>query len=186
MVYLQRCASPPFSFSLLNMSICILLLELSSLMLPILTTVCHFRLTTSNPFSDNSSNYYLTGSEFTCDFLPSFHPSGSIDLDTCKAIHLYGEELCAFFLFRVLQQLKKGDVRVKLEGRGIDCSPVDGISMVAISTTGVPIPCKAYVGHRDGTGIISCSYSCSCSAGCIMFRVVFTDPTNKVICAFHV
>ena len=73
-----------------------------------------------------------------------------------------------------------------LQGSGINCSPVNGALMIAISTSGNALYCKAFVGHLTALGNITCTYSCDCSLGCVMFRVTIANPADKIICGFVV
>ena len=137
--------------------------------------------------SDDAKYYHLTGSKFGCDFFPNLQPSNAIDLATCIQIDTAEEEeQDVLFVFRVLHQVKRRDIKVKFKGLGIECNPVNGVVMTAISTVGTPVPCKTFVGRLDTMGSTICSYSCSCSSGCVMFRAAISDPANKAICVFVV
>ena len=126
------------------------------------------------------------GTQSNCDLLPNLQTSDAIDLETCNEIGKYGYGNDVVYLFRVLNQTKTGDVRVVLQGSGIDCSPVNGALMTAISTSGNALYCKAFVGHLTTLGNITCTYSCNCWSGCVMFRVTITNPSDKVVYAFVV
>ena len=134
--------------------------------------------------SDASPFYHLMGMASSCDFLPNFQSSDEINLGTCLAINPSEDAPNALFLFRMLNMAKRGDVNVTLEGSGFDCSPVNGVTMIGISNTGSPLPCKAFVGRLNSSRNITCNFSCSCPAGCVMFRVAVLDPTDKLICEF--
>ena len=121
---------------------------------------------------------------FSCDFLPRFQPSDAIKLQRCGGIVSNGHKTDTLFLFRVLKHVKRGAVSIKFQGFGIDCSPVNGIAMAAVSTVGKTTQCKAFAGDVDPNGNTTCSYSCGCSSGCVMFRVTVTDPADKIICPF--
>ena len=137
--------------------------------------------------SDDSQNYHLIGSKVGCDFFPNLRPSNAIDLATCIQIDTSEEEhQDVLFVYRVLHQVKRRDIQVTFKGLGIECDPVNGVVMTAISTAGTPVPCKTFVGRLDTLGSMICSYSCGCSSGCVMFRAAISDPANKAICAFVV
>ena len=123
---------------------------------------------------------------YNCDVLPNFQPSDEINLKTCTAVGSSWNEQGEVFLFRVLNQMKWGDIQVTLEGIGFDCNPVTGLAMAEITVSGNSTPCKAFVGHETSFGCIRCTHPCSCSSGCAMFRAAVTNTAGKVICSVDV
>ena len=134
--------------------------------------------------SDDSPYYCLNGIRPSCNSLPNLQSSDAINLENCIEIDKYGDGRDAVFLFRVLNKVKRGTVKVVIVGVGIDCSAANGFVLMAISSTGSSIPCKALLGNAFGK--ITCKYFCNCSSGCIMFRVKITEPMDNIICGFVV
>ena len=134
---------------------------------------------------DDSHHYQLTKLRPNCNLLPNLQTSDAINLHDCTEISNYGDGYNTFYLFRVLSQVKIGTVGVTLGGSGIDCSPVNGIWMSAISTSGNAYYCEAFAGKITTFGKITCTYSCNCSSGCVMFRATIVNPADKMICSFE-
>ena len=145
---------------------------------------CKHELIIYTLISDDSPYYCLNGIRPSCNLLPNLQSSDAINLEYCIEIGKYGDGRDAVFLFRVLNKMKRGTVKVVIVGVGIDCSAANGFVLMAISSTGSSIPCKALLGNAFGK--ITCKYFCNCSSGCIMFRVKITDPMDKIICGFEV
>ena len=120
-----------------------------------------------------------------CNLLPNLQTSDAINLHDCTEISKYGGGHTTVYMFKVLSQVKIGTVGVTLEGSGIDCSPVNGILMSAISIFGNANYCKAFAGKITPFGNITCTYSCNCASGCIMLRVTIVNPADKIICSFE-
>ena len=134
-------------------------------------------------FSDHLVYYNFIAMSPSCD-LPTVQPTDFIILDSCTPLNTIVGERDTLLLSRVPNQVKTGKIRILVQGLGIDCSPANGIHMISISTGGNLTHCKTSAGHSNNFGKITCSYFCSCSPGCVLFRVAITDLADKVICAF--
>ena len=139
-----------------------------------------------NSIVDDSPYYHLRGFATTCNLVPSFEASDALNLDTCTRFDRPGDEPTAIFLYKVLERTKWGSITAKLLGRGLDCRPTEGMSMIAISTAGSAIYCKAFIGQVNKFGNITCTYHCNCRSGCMSFRLGIADPASKTICGFLV
>ena len=136
-------------------------------------------------FSDDLVYYNFMETSATCDF-STVRLTDFVVLDTCTALDRFGGEQDVILLSRVPKREKTGMIATFIQGFEIDCSPTNGIHMMAISTGGNRTHCKAHVGHSTGLGIVTCTYFCRCSPSCAMFRVTIADLADKLICAFEV
>ena len=117
--------------------------------------------------------------EDTCDLAPDFHISPR-NLTMCMSLNSIGSHHSATVRIH-LTNPKQRAFYISLSGMRLNCSPIGGIIMSAISDNGDAIRCKSLLGSYE-EDLVTCPYHCECPNICSNVVAFINNKSRASLC----